>query len=69
MIVRLPLPFGCAVPSFFHRRIALFLATGVFGAVACERPDVSARLALLTAPKWHLSDYAFCADEPAVPGA
>ena len=57
------------MPLCFHLRTALFLATGAFGTVSCERQDVSARLALLTAPRWHLSDYVFCPDEPATPGA
>ena len=54
---------------FFRLHTALFLATAACGAVACEHQDESARLALLTAPKWRLSDYVFCPEAPALPGA
>ncbi|MEL5996596.1 hypothetical protein [Hymenobacter segetis] len=58
------------MPLFRPVRIALFLATGAFGTVGCERPSAaSTQLALLTAPKWRLSDYVFCTEARAVPGA
>ena len=54
------MPLSCRV------RPILFLV-GVVEAVACERKDVSS-LAVLTATKWHLSDYVFCPEEPPMPG-
>lgn len=55
------MPLPCRVP------LVLFLV-GVVGAVACERQKVSP-LAVLTAPRWHLSDYVFCPEAPHLPGA
>ena len=57
------------MPLLFQLRITSFLATVAFVTVACERQNVSTRLVLLTAPKWHLSDYVFWLEAPALPGA
>ena len=65
-IVRSPPPFVCPMPLSCRVRPVVFLI-GVLGAVACERKDVSS-LALLTAPRWHLSDSICCPDEPPLPG-
>ncbi len=55
------------MPLSYSVRLVLFLA-GVVAAVACERKEVSS-LAILTVPRWHLSDYVFCPDAPPLPGA